>query len=183
MLRKNKEGALEMSVGTIVIIVIAMSMLILGLILVRNIFTGSIYNVKELNDKVRSEIQKLFAEEGRAVVYLAEGKADIKQGNDWGVAFAFKNLERGTTDSAQFTYEVVAADISATCSGLTKQEAQSWIEARRTGSVTLPPGESTYYIVRFQIPEDAPLCIVPYDIIIKKDGEDYTTAFFDVVVE
>src|SRR3990167_4325944 len=52
----NKKAALELSIGTIVILVLAMSMLILGLVLVRTIFTGAKYNVETMNDKVRDQI-------------------------------------------------------------------------------------------------------------------------------
>ncbi|MEK6953289.1 MAG: hypothetical protein AABX29_09845, partial [Nanoarchaeota archaeon] len=48
---KNKKAALELSIGTIVILVLAMSMLILGLILIRTIFTGAKYNVETMNKK------------------------------------------------------------------------------------------------------------------------------------
>ena len=41
----QKRGAMELSIGTIVIIVLAMSMLILGLVLIRTIFTGAKYNI------------------------------------------------------------------------------------------------------------------------------------------
>jgi hypothetical protein len=182
---KNKRGALELSVGTIVVIVIAMSMLILGLVLVRTIFTSSIYNVNQLNDKVQGEIQKLFAEEGKSVVYLSEGKAEVKQGEDWGVAFAYRNTQRDTTNDLTLKYTVSASpDVTSSCRGLTQTEANSWIRARGTGSVTLPPGDISYNIIRFTIPEDAPLCIVPYDIKIEKtDGDVYTNNFFDLVVQ
>ena len=52
MMRKNRDGALELSIGTIVVIVIGMSMLVLGLVLVRTIFTGSTESVKVLNEGV-----------------------------------------------------------------------------------------------------------------------------------
>jgi hypothetical protein len=179
---RNKSGALELSIGTIVIIVIGMSMLILGLVLVRTIFTGSIYNVQQINDKVKGEINELFQDEGKSYVHLPGNKADVEQGKDWGVAFAFRNLQTGTTEAATFTYEVKVADISGDCVGLTPERAESWIKSRKTRTVDLPPGDSSYNIVRFEIPENAPLCIVPYDIEIKKDGEVYTTDFFDLVV-
>ena len=57
----NKKGAIELSIGTIVIIVLAMSMLILGLVLIRNIFSGSNDAVGQINTGVISEIQKVFA--------------------------------------------------------------------------------------------------------------------------
>ena len=90
-----KKGAIEMSIGTIVIIVLAMSMLILGMILVKNIFSGASENVLQMNDKVKDQINKLFVEDKRTVVYLPNQIAKIQQNEDWGVAFGIKNLERG----------------------------------------------------------------------------------------
>lgn len=179
----NKKGALELSIGTIVILVIGMAMLILGLVLVRTIFTGAKYNVDSLNDKVRGEIGKLFEEDGKSVVYLAEHKAEPSQGDEWGVAFAIKNVEKGTSTASTFTYEVKAKDLSKDCKGLTPQKADEWIKARKTGTMTIAPGDIEPVIVRFSIPADAPLCIVPYDIEIKKDGGIYTRDFFDIIVK
>ena len=86
---RRKEGALEMSIGTIVVIVIAMAMLILGLVLVRTIFTGATESIGTLGDKVQDEIAGLFADEGPdVVVKLGTGQtAKIKPGSDtFGIA-------------------------------------------------------------------------------------------------
>jgi len=82
---KNRKAAIELSVGTIVIIVIAMTMLIMGIVLVRNIFGGATTSVNSLNDKVKSEIASLFTEEGEKIVIYGAG-ADrtikIKRGTE-----------------------------------------------------------------------------------------------------
>ena len=71
----NNKGALELSVGTIVVIVIAITMLILGLVLVRTIFRGSTESIDVLNEGVQDEIASLFAGEGLdVVVKLGEGQ-------------------------------------------------------------------------------------------------------------
>ena len=78
-----------MSIGTIVVIVIAMAMLILGLVLVRTIFTGATESIDTLGDKVQDEIAGLFANEGPdVVVKLGTGQtAKIKPGSDtFGIA-------------------------------------------------------------------------------------------------
>ena len=148
----NKKAAIELSVSSIVVIVIAMTMLILGLVLVRTIFSGAQENVKEINDEVKNQIGKLFEEEGgKTMVYLSGHKAEIKQGKDWGVAFAIKNTETGTTESSEFSYVVSADDLTFDCKGLTKAEAESWIKARKSGSMTISPGQTGYTIISFQI--------------------------------
>jgi len=170
-----------MSVGTIVVIVLAMTMLILGLVLVRSIFKGATYNVKEMDDKVRGEINKLFVEDKRMVVYLSENKLDARQGEDWGVAWAVKNYGQPTTMS----YAIESSEVESGC-GITTQMANSWLTLGKSESgINFPSGgDSIYRIVRISIPETAPLCFVRYKIDAKTaDGNTYAQEFFDMNVE
>ena len=160
-----------------------MMMLILGIVLIRQIFKGSIYNVNTLNDKVRSEIGELFTEESRIVIYLAGNKAEVGQGESWGIAYGIKNVERGSAQAARFTWTVKSTLDPADCRGLTPAKAESWIRARKIGSVMLAPGQTHVTNVLFDIPEDAPLCIVSFDIEVRKDNEVYTTTFFDLDIK
>ena len=180
----KKKGALELSIGTIVIIVLAMTMLILGLVLVRTIFSGAKYNVEIMNEKVQDEINKLFVEDREIVVYLSNQKADIKQGEDWGIAWAVKNLKSGTTESAKLNYNIVASDanIKENC-GINSNEAESWIkQGKSETNVPVAPGKIMFRVIRISIPKTAPLCIVRYRIDAKLDEEDYASEFFDVKV-
>ncbi len=178
-----KKGAIELSIGTIVIIVLAMSMLILGLVLVKNIFSGSSENILQMNEKVKGEINKLFVEDKRTVVYLPNAIAKIGQNEDWGVAFGITNLERGTAEVGEFSYVVTVSDPDAKkkC-GLAESDIESWIATGRVDQMSIAPGQNYYGIVRFLIPVDAPLCTVRFHIDVKMDGAVYATDFFDVEV-
>ncbi|MFZ5955835.1 MAG: hypothetical protein ACOYT4_05400 [Nanoarchaeota archaeon] len=177
----NKKGAIELSIGTLVVIVLAMSMLILGLILVKNIFSGAKYNVDQVNDKVKDEINKLFSEDKKTIVYLPNSIAKIQQGESWGVAFCVKNLEKGTSKEGDFSYEVKLA--SSDCD-LSEKEAMSWIKAgsEKESSIPIAPGQTECSIIRFAIPEGSPLCFLRYRINIQKDGKTYDSESFDVEV-
>lgn len=179
----NKKGAIELSIGTIVIIVLAMSMLILGLVLVKNIFVSSNENILQMNDKVKDQINKLFVEDKKTIVYLSNQIAKIEQNEEWGIAFGLKNLQKGTAEAGRFSYEVRVADddVRQKC-GLGEKDIESWIKTGRTGSMSLAPGESYYGIVRFLIPENAPLCTVRFNIEFRLDNQPYATDFFDVEV-
>ena len=169
--------------STIVVLVLAMSMLILGLVLVRTIFTGAKYNVDTMNTKVQNEINKLFVEDEKMVIYLANKKLDIKQGQDWGVAFAVKNLVKGVSGSSKFTYTVTADDVSS-CAGLSESEAMSWVQVGKSGTLILNPGESGSEIVRFQIPDGAPICFVRYLIQVDDlSGSTYVARSFDLNIQ
>ncbi|MEK6918934.1 MAG: hypothetical protein AABW73_02750 [Nanoarchaeota archaeon] len=177
---RNQRGALEMSVGTIVIIVLAMTMLILGLVLVKSIFSGATYNVKVMDEKVKAEINKLFVENKRMVVYLSDSKLDVKQGGDWGVAWGVKNYGTPTT----FSFTVAPLEIQPGCQ-LTMAQATDWITLGRSGSaISFPAGDLVPGYTRLLIPETAPLCLVRYKIEVKTaDGQTYAQEFFDLNVE
>jgi len=179
----DKRGAIEMSIGTIVVIVLAMSMLILGMILVKNIFSGASENVLQMNDKVKDQINKLFVEDKRTVVYLPNQIARIDQNENWGIAFGVKNLARGTAEAGRFHYDVTVSDpdVRTKC-GIDERTIEGWIKTGRADDMTIPPGQSYFGIVRFLIPENAPLCTVRFHIDVTMDGAAYATDFFDVEV-
>jgi len=179
----EKKGAIEMSIGTIVIIVLAMSMLILGMVLVRNIFTGSSQNVLQMNDKVKDQINKLFVEDKRTVVYLPNQIAKIEQNEDWGIAFGIKNLARGTAEAGRFHYDVTVShpDVRTKC-GIDERSIESWIKTGRSDDMTIAPGEAYVGIVRFMVPEASPLCTVRFHIDVTMENQAYATDFFDVEV-
>ena len=72
-----KKGAMELSIGTIVVIVLAMTMLILGIVLVRSIMCGAVGLTGDINNKVKSEIDRLFQSSGGEVVCVGGGEAAV----------------------------------------------------------------------------------------------------------
>mgnify|MGYP001564153102 FL=1 len=179
----NKKAALELSIGTIVIIVLAMSMLILGLVLVRNIFTGATYNVDQLNKNVEAEINKLFNERGdKIVMYLGGNQAEIEQGKSYGVAFGIKNTVEGEAQAGSFSYKVEASDVQRGCQ-LTLQQANQYLILGSTGTFALSPGQIRYNLVKVQPSSSAPLCEIRYDISVLKDSQPYDSTFFIVKIE
>jgi hypothetical protein len=52
----------------------------------------------------------------------------------------------------------------------------------KSDDLTIAPGESYFGIVRFLIPETAPLCTVRFHIDVTMDNAPYATDFFDVEV-
>ncbi|MFH1522176.1 MAG: hypothetical protein ABIF18_04425 [archaeon] len=182
-MKRNKRGAIEMSIGTIVVIVLAMSMLILGMILIKNIFTGSSQNILQMNDKVKDQINRLFVEDKRTVVYLPNQIAKIKQNEDWGVAFGIKNLARGTIEPGRFHYDVTVSDpdVRQKC-GVDERTIEGWIKTGRADDMVVAPGQSYFGIVRFMVPENSPLCTIRFHVDVTMDNQPYATDFFDVEV-
>jgi hypothetical protein len=176
----NKRGAIELSMTTVVIIVLAMTMLILGLTLVKNIFSGATSNVQSINEKVRGEINKLFDEDtlAKSVVYLPEQKATVKQGSNFGVAFAIRNLD--STDG-KFTYATTVDSGANTCPK--SENPLKWLYGA-AGTRDLKSGEISYpyFIIRVTPTPNTPLCTARFNLKIMKDGELYHSNFFDIQI-
>jgi len=186
--KKNKKAAMEMSVGTIVTIVLLMVVLVLGLVLVRTIFSGAIENIGSIDQAIKGEINKLFAEDDsrKIVVYPPTRFIKIKKGGEdpLGFGFSIRNIE---TTKGDFSYQVFVndPDLRNKCN-INIAEAESWIQAGRSGDVTIPPGNIMQdpEFVRFIIPESAPPCIIRYGVNVEKDNVQYgSTVNIDVKIE
>ena len=170
-----KKAAIELSIGTIVIIVLAMAMLILGIVLVRNIFSGSTEAVDNINQGVINEINELFTDSNkRMAVYPSTRKITIPQGTD-GRGFAF-SVRNNDIDEKTFTYNVAVDpnfNIQKKCK-IGVQEAEDWIVVP-SGTITLAPGQKmdNPILVVFNIPESAPPCTLPFIAEVRLDGAYY----------
>ena len=188
MILKNKKAAMEMSVGIIVTIVLLMTVLILGLVLVRTIFSSSVENIDSIDQAVKGEINKLFAEDDtrKVIVYPPTRLVTIKKGNQdyLGFGFSIRNVD---VEQGTFQYRVFVndPDIRNKCR-INAEEAESWIKVGGSGNIDLNAGSSMEEpeFVRFLIPENAPPCLIRYGIDVEKDGEQYgNTLSVDLKVE
>ena len=175
MIVKQKRAAMEMSVGTIVTIVLLMTVLILGLVLVRTVFKSGQESIEQIDRALQNEINKLFAEEGKKVViYPPSRELVIKKGENRGFGFSIRNSD---PTSGVFSYEVSASEVASNCR-MTLEEADSLITlGRRGGNIQLNSGNymEDAVLVKFSISEDVPLCIIRYIINVEKDGEPYVS--------
>ena len=184
----KKRGAMEMSVGTIVTIVLLMAVLVLGIFLVQRIFKSATGAVDSIDNEVQSEIQKLFAEEGAALaVYPTARQITLKKGDDpKGFAFSVKNVDN--SEEADFSYVTVANDQDPSfekCgSSFTKSQAENYLLGG-TGSFSLGPGNPLDLprLVKFEIPDTAPPCTIIYELEVDRDGVAFRTTQIFVTIK
>ena len=184
---KSKTAAIEMSVGTIVTIVLLMTTLILGLVLVRNIFSSSVENINSIDQAVKSEINKLFSEDDarKISVYPPTKQIGVKQGDEGGFGFSIRNTNQGASDSTEFSYGVVF--IESSC-GLNEDEAEDLIilGKKSENDLQILSGNSldSPILVRFSISDSVPLCNIRYGLNIENGGEIYgNTVTIDLKIE
>ncbi len=76
--KRTKKAAFELSMSTIVIIVLSVVFLILGLVLLRTIFGVATTSVSDLDNKLKSEMTKIFADEDTSSVFIRPENGEIK---------------------------------------------------------------------------------------------------------
>jgi len=178
---KNRRAAMEMSVGTIVTIVLLMTVLILGLVLVRTIFKSSVENINGIDTAVKAEINKLFAEDDskKIVVYPSTREVTIKKGVDSsGFGLSIRNVGG---ENSKFSYEISAEETSCDMQ-LAKAEDLIALNRQRN-NIVIPAGSimDDPIFVKFSIPETAPPCKIVYSINMEQGTQLYGSSI-DVYV-
>ena len=178
---KEKNAAMEMSVGTIVTIVLLMTVLILGLVLVRTIFSGAKQNIDSINDAVKSEIQKLFSEDNKKKIVVIPSTREVvlKKGDSGrGFGLSIRNIE---SSSDKFSYEVRARETS--CEMPLSNAEDLIILNKKRNNILIPAGNimDEPVFVQFNIPETAPPCKITYVVDLQKGTQPYGSSI-DVYV-
>ncbi len=183
---KSKTAAMEMSVGTIVTIVLLVTVLILGVVLIKNIFSSAKGVVDLTDTQLRNEINKLFSEESKVSIYPGTRFIEIKQASSGdGVGVGIRNLLTGASSNKKFSYEVSIsdADLDEKC-GINAQTAESWIATGRSEeNIQIASGDFAMQRVTFDIPIGSPLCTIRFRINVQADSANYATDFFDLKIK
>jgi len=183
----SKQGAMEMSVGTIVTIVLLMSVLVLGIFLVQRIFASGTNAIDTIDSQVQSEIEKLFADEWKKIViYPTAREIKIKNGDDpKGFAFSVRNdADAGGPTDFSYTISASSGDLTRCGSGFTQERANSYlIGSSGTFTVPLRSKMDMPILVRFDVPESAPPCTIFYEIRVKRNNVDYTSGSVMVTIK
>ena len=161
-----------MSVGTIVTIVLLMSVLVLGLVMIRTIFKNSTNNITAIDDKVRDQIKTLFSEDDTTplVVYPSR-ELTMKKGKREGFGLAI----RGDDTAGDYSYEIKFLD--STCN-IPKTNAEGLIALGRESGEDIPIAGGDKMdepeLILFDIPDSMEPCTLRYRIYVYKDNGDYT---------
>ncbi len=187
-LRKlGKEGALELSIGTIVVIVIAMAMLVLGLVLVRNIFELSGGTVDLIDAQVRSQINNLFnAESGNVVVHLGSANvAKVKPGERFNVAIGAQHPDGDAITRDTLEYRLELNDESgdnciSALGGKPRAEALFITEPNIWHQFDQYSGSTAYALIEVDVPKGTARCTqkVSVDMRVKTESVPRDGDFF-----
>ena len=189
LLARNKQGALELSIGTIVVIVIGMSMLILGLVLVRTIFTGSTAAIGQLNDQVQGEISGLFVEEGNDIVVMTSdrsNKVKVKPGDSSDVGIGILTPDGSAVGSFNRLQYKMTLDTNTQNNcigiiGLSRAEGLLITGVNQWNGVDEFDGSNAFALIEISVPKGTAKCTQKVHIEVKDTqagAESYTASFF-----
>lgn len=167
----NKKG-FEMSINTIVILVIAVTMLILGIVLVKTIMCGAMDLAATTNQGALDQINRLFTS-GETKEATCMGKTnplDIVPGE-------YNVVGCGLKPKTQTNFSYIFTLKSAIDSdGNQIQNVNAWIRESRTGSKIVAPGDTELVAIGVEVPEDAPEGTLVFGVLIKKGTTVVTDA-------
>jgi hypothetical protein len=165
----KKKGAMELSIGTIVIIVLAMSMLILGMVLVRTIFSGAQNVVQMNNDQLAKEMASIYGQDMAVALYPNVDILDITPGEPSAFAIRIRNLLSGDTSQGDFSYEVTA-DSFDKCA-FSDAEIYDWMSGEEANIGPIAPSGEVIEKVLIDFPEGVSLCKFRLRVLVLYDGK------------
>jgi len=173
-----KKRGMELTISTLVVIILALMMLIVGTIIVKKTYCAAITGVTSMDDLTRQQIMNLFSQQDNKVA-VKELENEISRGIYYGVGFIIENEDKIT--SAGFSYNINAIDLGD-CP-ISEQDAEDYIVSGNSGTATIAAGDTFSDVVEFMVPKDAPLCSLKYQIEVEKNGEFYGSARFQVIIK
>jgi len=187
--REDKKAAIEMSVGTIVTIVLSMTLLIGLLFFIGKIVSSGSGAIDSIDAQLQSQINKLISEgQGtkKIVVFPSSQEISLKKG-DSPKGFGISISNRDSSPST-FSYNVVVKQggVPTNCA-ITTQQAESYIILGKSeDGISLGSGDvlDPARIVKFDIPETAGLCTIRYTVEVSKNGQPgYASSTMDVTIK
>lgn len=172
MITRNKKG-FEMSINTIVILVIAVTMLILGIVLVKTIMCGAMNLAASTNEGAQAQINKLFSTEGGSEVSCmgTSNPIDIIPGRYNYIGCGF-NAKSGKTYN--YNYTLISAQTKESKTNIKTEVLQSWIVDATSlkGSTEIQAGQTGYGNFIIVPPEDADEAVLIFNYrITNEKGE------------
>ncbi len=173
----NRKAALQLSVGTIVVIVLAMTMLILGMVLVRTIMCGAVGLTEEINNKVKGQINDLFESTAGEVVCIGSGTEPVSL-----TPGKLSNIYCSIKAPQTAQYSIKVKDITGDI--LTTRELQDWISGGEMWEGRIAPGDDLpKKFLRLNVPNNAPSDIITIEIEASKEGNLISTQQLDFEVK
>ncbi len=168
-MQRGKKGAFEMSMTTMIVIVLSVIFLIMALVLIKNIFGGATSSVDQINTQVTKEINKLFTDENKKIViYLGTDKtAKIKAGTtNFGMIIGAQTKYGNSIDNRSDIQYKLSLDTNSQCykmlgfAGIQRWFTQQKVSGTTTfwNNVDEAEADKAYARIELSIPAGTVVC-------------------------
>jgi len=162
---KNKKAAIELSMTTIVVVVLSLTLLIMGFILVRSIMCSAIGLTNDVGDKAKKQINDFFDTSSKEVYCVG-------QGDPTKVSPGVNNVWCGFNSGTGGTYIVKITEIKSISSSMPKTiDYMKWVTVKQDSVTVLPDERESQKLVTVEIPKDAPEGTIRISLEVQKEGD------------
>jgi len=169
-MKRNKKAAIELSMTTIVVVVLSLTLLIMGFILVRSIMCGVINLTNDIGDKAKSQIDELFGSTGGEIQCIGESGSPVAMFPD-----ETNIVWCGVRAPEKSEYKFNVKPKYDVKNSIPETQLKNWFESMNFKRDISPGDEAVKQIARLIIPENAPSGDIVLDIDIYKDNELIST--------
>ena len=163
---RGKKAAIELSMTTIVVVVLSLTLLIMGFILVRSIMCGAIGLTGQIKDKAEKQINDFFETSSNDVYCIGQGDP-VKVSP--GINFVYCGFNSKTGG----TYNFEIREVTPLSSTISVADAKRIRLADKQEKVSVRPDErEARTIVTLEIPEDSPEGVVKVTLEMNKEGSN-----------
>ncbi len=163
---KNKKGAIELSMTTIIVVIIGVTFLTLGIKLVYDYFQDIEEQRVIMNDATQKRILELFGESEDSL-NLMQTSTEIEQGKDYQLNIGIKNT---LSQKHTFVYEIEVFDVPGTADA---KAVEDWFISTAGAPIELESGEVQPEPIKIKVPKDGKIApLGSYLIRINLDCKD-----------
>jgi hypothetical protein len=165
---KSKKAAIELSMTTIIVVVLSLALLTLGFVLVRNIMCSSINTITNVNELSDSQIRDLFGAQGGEIQCV--GEKDVLP------VYAGKtNYIKCIISASEVADYEFKIEINEVYSTIPKDTIKKWLVEGGKFDNIAPGDKKSKQVGVLRVPDNAPDGDISLDLIITKNNEDFET--------
>ncbi|MEK6904068.1 MAG: hypothetical protein AABW87_00570 [Nanoarchaeota archaeon] len=158
---QKKRGALDLSMNTIVVIVIGITILTLGLRWVFGVFGDIEESRRGVSEGMRQQIRETFGETDEAINMIPK-TVTLEQGEKFDVGLGIRNTLK---EQHPFVYDIIIQDIPENAD---KNVVKNWFVSGAGTPINLDSGELQADIISIDVPkQNAPLGVYRISVTLK----------------
>lgn len=174
----KKRGAIELSMSTIIVVILSLVLLSMGVFFVNKTMCAAIKGIDDFDKGWQGELEKIIGDQKK--VAIKESLNEVHKGVSYGVGFGIRN---SGDDSEKFSYELSVVEIEDKC-GFAEDKAMSFVSlGEKESSISIKSGEEYFGLIKFDIPKEVNNCQVKYRIKVMNNNEEHGQGDFFVDIK